>query len=113
MSKADDEFNERRRFLIRGVMAAGGAWCLSALGVRGTAYADSGNSDSNVRPPEKAAVEPKTGKVSQSEVKYRSTPNGEHRCGNCQHFIPPDRCKVVDGQVEAGGWCALWLGKVA
>jgi hypothetical protein len=36
--------------------------------------------------------------------------DGPTRCGNCGHFIKPNRCAVVRGSVEADGCCNAWKG---
>lgn len=34
-------------------------------------------------------------------------------CGNCDNFLPPVRCKQVDGAVEAAGCCNAWVRRGA
>lgn len=36
--------------------------------------------------------------------------NGPTMCGNCANFIKPMHCRIVTGQVEAGGCCNAWRG---
>ena len=50
-------------------------------------------------------------KVPQASVKYQDKPNGDQRCDNCLQFVPPNSCKVVDGTISPGGWCAIWVKK--
>lgn len=40
------------------------------------------------------------GKVSQTAAKYR---DDSVNCGNCAHFLPPNECEIVEGQVAANG----------
>lgn len=35
---------------------------------------------------------------------------GPTMCGNCANFIKPVHCRIVQGQVEAGGCCNAWKG---
>jgi len=53
----------------------------------------------------------KAGKMPQSAVGYQPTPQGDHDCGNCRLFEPPDSCKSVEGPVSARGWCRIWIKK--
>ena len=50
-------------------------------------------------------------KVSQGAAQYQSTPKGDQFCGDCAHFVPPTACKLVEGNISAGGWCRLWAKK--
>lgn len=36
------------------------------------------------------------------------TERGPTMCGNCRNFLRPRRCRVVEGEVEAGGCCNGW-----
>ncbi len=40
------------------------------------------------------------GKVSQVAAKYR---DADVRCSNCSHFMPPNSCDVVDGEINPEG----------
>src|SRR5262245_28873496 len=35
---------------------------------------------------------------------------GTTMCGNCTFFLKPSRCRIVAGDVEAGGCCNAWKG---
>jgi hypothetical protein len=50
-------------------------------------------------------------KVSKEAMKYQDKPNGDKRCSNCQQFIPPASCKVVDGTISPNGYCIAWVKK--
>jgi hypothetical protein len=51
-------------------------------------------------------------KVTQASVQYQSQPKGDRKCSDCQHFIAESQtCKLVEGQINPEGWCALWLKK--
>ena len=50
-------------------------------------------------------------KKSQAEVAYQDHPHGNERCDNCEPFIPPNKCKTVEGTVSAQGWCNIYSAK--
>jgi hypothetical protein len=50
-------------------------------------------------------------KRSQADVAYQDHPHGDERCDNCEPFIPPDKCKTVEGTVAAQGWCRIYSAK--
>ena len=81
------EFRLSRRALLRGLLAAGSAWCLPRLGLAGA------------------------GKLSKEQARYQDRPNGEQKCANCRNFLPPSACTVVEGTVSPDGWCVLWAKK--
>lgn len=88
----------RRRMLLRGALAAGGALCLPVLARAG------GSTPITL-------AEGK--KVSKAVAKYQNKPNGNQMCANCQNFIAPNTCRVVEGQVAPNGWCTFWAKKAA
>ncbi len=45
------------------------------------------------------------GKETQEEARYMDMSTSRDKCGNCSHFEPPHTCKIVDGYIDAGGWC--------
>jgi hypothetical protein len=48
----------------------------------------------------------------QANVQYQGQPKGEQKCAGCEHFVTgSNTCKLVEGQVSAEGWCAIWLKK--
>ena len=49
--------------------------------------------------------------LTQKEVEYRNSPNGEQSCANCGLFRQPNLCSAVAGNVIAGGWCNIWRKK--
>ena len=80
-----------RRSVLHGVMtAAAGAAVIAATGERAL------------------AAKPKR---SQADVAYQDHPKGDERCDNCEPFIPPDKCKTVEGTVAAQGWCKIYSAK--
>lgn len=50
-------------------------------------------------------------KVPQKAVSYQTTPKGAQRCDNCAFWQTPSACKLVDGEIAAGGWCSLYKKK--
>ena len=50
-------------------------------------------------------------KVPQKAVGYQDTPKGAQRCDNCAQFEAPASCKVVDGDIDAAGWCKVYVKK--
>ena len=117
--------NQRRRTLLRGVLAAG--CVLTVPMVAGCKGGESGAKPTENSPaagdastPQGSATPEPAGqavnqsaavKVSQAQAKYQAQPKGDQMCANCANFIAPDSCKVVEGKVSANGWCALWARK--
>jgi hypothetical protein len=50
-------------------------------------------------------------KLSQKAANYQTTPKGSARCNVCTQWEQPSSCKVVQGTVEATGWCSLYVPK--
>lgn len=50
-------------------------------------------------------------RLSKTVAKYQDQPNGQQRCGICLQFDPPDRCRLVDGQISQHGWCQFFAAK--
>lgn len=46
--------------------------------------------------------------LGKAEAAYQDTPKGIYMCLTCSHFAPPDRCRVVEGEVAEEGWCRLF-----
>ncbi|MGA7810424.1 high potential iron sulfur protein [Bradyrhizobium sp.] len=44
-------------------------------------------------------------KMTRAQADYQDMPNGIYSCGVCTLFVPPDACKVVEGEVSKDGWC--------
>jgi hypothetical protein len=47
-------------------------------------------------------------KAKQAEVKYQQTPKDGQKCSGCANFEAPKSCKLVDGEINAEGWCQLF-----
>ncbi len=52
-------------------------------------------------------------KMAQTAVHYQTDPKDGHQCDGCNFFVAPNSCKMVDGDIAATGWCALWVKKPA
>jgi hypothetical protein len=50
-------------------------------------------------------------KITKAEAKYQDHPNGIQRCGICLQFRPPDRCQLVNGDINLNGWCQFFAAK--
>ena len=50
-------------------------------------------------------------KMAQKLVQYQKTPKNNQKCSICLHFVAPDSCKLVDGKIDAEGWCSLFAPK--
>ena len=50
-------------------------------------------------------------KMPQKAVNYQTTPKGKQRCDNCSLWQPPSACKLVQGPIDAAGWCILYKPK--
>ena len=55
--------------------------------------------------PDLAKAQPKISKVA---VNYQDHPDGDKRCDKCIQFLPPDACKIVDGQISGQGSCRIF-----
>lgn len=51
-------------------------------------------------------------KVSKATARYQDRPNGRQQCANCVHFVTPNRCTIVDGDISPNGWSSYYMGKV-
>ncbi|MGE5318744.1 MAG: hypothetical protein ACM3KD_01055 [Hyphomicrobiaceae bacterium] len=61
--------------------------------------------------PMESAAPAAPAKMSQASVKYQTEPKGDQQCSNCLHFIPPNACKLVEGNISPTAWCILWTKK--
>src|SRR5580658_8443094 len=52
-------------------------------------------------------------KIAQAAVHYQTDPKDGKQCDACNFFVAPNTCKLVDGDIAATGWCALWVKKAA
>jgi hypothetical protein len=47
-------------------------------------------------------------KLSRQEADYQDAPKDIRMCATCSLFLPPNGCKVVEGEVSPSGWCKLY-----
>ena len=47
-------------------------------------------------------------KMSRADAKYQDTPRGGLSCAGCTFFRKPRSCQVVEGDINANGWCRLF-----
>jgi hypothetical protein len=47
-------------------------------------------------------------KASQASVQYQGQPRGDQQCSGCIHFVGPNTCEMVEGEISPEGWCNLW-----
>ena len=52
-------------------------------------------------------------KMAQSAVKYQTEPKDGKQCDQCNFFVAPNACKMVDGDINPNGYCALWVKKAS
>ena len=52
-------------------------------------------------------AEAATAKKSQKSVDYQNHAKGGKSCNTCKAFLPPSKCKTVEGYVVPAGWCNL------
>jgi hypothetical protein len=50
-------------------------------------------------------------KITHTDAKYQSTPNGQQRCEICLQFEPPDHCKIVQSPISPNGWCQYFAAR--
>lgn len=115
-----------RRTVLRGALAAGCGLCIPVVfsGCDSKKGTPSGSAAPGSTPggtsssaPAAVAAAPAAApapakKAAQANVQYQTSPKGEQKCGQCQHFIAESNtCKLVEGQISPEGWCSLWTKK--
>lgn len=50
-------------------------------------------------------------KMSQKAAGYQDKPNNGASCASCALFKAPSTCTLVDGTVDANGWCRFYSKK--
>lgn len=48
------------------------------------------------------------GTTLKSVARYQSSPNQGRRCGGCSHFLRPNACEIVAGEISPDGWCRFY-----
>lgn len=59
----------------------------------------------------KPAVAQQAPKLAQSVVMYQDHPKGDQKCSVCAHFLPPNACQIVAGDISPNGWCGVFTPK--
>lgn len=50
-------------------------------------------------------------KVSKDQANYTYDVEGSKICNNCEHFLLPNKCMIVEGHIEPDGWCKFFEPK--
>jgi hypothetical protein len=50
-------------------------------------------------------------KIKQTDAHYQTHPNGQQRCEICLQFLPPGKCKIVQGPIVPQGWCRFFAAR--
>jgi hypothetical protein len=50
-------------------------------------------------------------KIKQTEALYQQQPKGQQRCEICLQFDAPGKCKIVQGPINAKGWCQFFAAR--
>jgi len=50
-------------------------------------------------------------KIKQMDAHYQRFPKDSQRCEICLQYVPPDKCKIVQGPIFPQGWCQFFAGK--
>ena len=45
------------------------------------------------------------------DAAYQDHPRGQQRCAGCIHFMPPNQCSVVAGDISPNGWSRYYMAK--
>jgi hypothetical protein len=43
---------------------------------------------------------------------YQDFPNEGRRCAGCRHFLEPNACEIVAGEISPNGWCRFYEARV-
>ncbi|MDO3434540.1 twin-arginine translocation signal domain-containing protein [Rhizobium sp. CBN3] len=55
----------------------------------------------------------RVGTTPKREARYQDSPNRGRRCGGCTHFMEPNACEIVAGEISPNGWCRFHQPKPA
>lgn len=80
-------YNHPRRRVLRSLFAAGCALCLPQVSLA------------------------RGGQMRKDQAQYQDKPKGDQKCIGCMHFIEPNSCHIVEGDISPDGWCKLWFKK--
>lgn len=117
-----DKHDPRRRTVLRGTLATGITLVLGACDSRQESPAPRTSPAAAVPPATPPSPQPATApaaesapsaKLSKAIAQYQTEPKGEQHCAICAHFIAPNACRVVEGDISPNGWCTLWVAAPA
>jgi hypothetical protein len=60
-----------------------------------------------------AIGEAKAALLAQAAVHYQATPKDGKQCSDCSHFVEPNACKLVAGDIAPAGYCVLFAKKAS
>jgi len=58
-----------------------------------------------------AARDALAAKMPKKTAQYQDTPKNGQKCVDCVHFVEGGACKLVEGEINPEGWCALFSAK--
>jgi hypothetical protein len=105
--------DSRRRNLLQFVAAGGVALCAPMMWgckeeQRPAGVAEKPSAAAGSAPPGGS------GKVSQADAQYQTTPKTDQKCSKCMHFnADSSSCKLVEGRISPEGWCKFFAAKAA
>jgi hypothetical protein len=50
-------------------------------------------------------------KIKKTDALYQYQPKGQQRCAICLQFLPPNRCRIVQGAISPMGWCQYFAAR--
>lgn len=107
----EDEVRSRRT-MLRGALALGCSWLLSACDSRKSPEPAVSAAPPAGTPAASADAPAMPVKTPPANVKYQTQPKDGQKCSDCVNFIAESNtCKLVEGQISPDGWCILWAKK--
>ena len=49
-----------------------------------------------------------TANLTKSQAGYQDKPNANQHCETCSHFVAPNSCHLVEGEIAPQGWCRFY-----
>lgn len=101
-----DSHDLQRRAVLGGTLLAGVSLLVGGCKPK---QQDAGTGGAAPAPAPTPAPSAGAAKMSKAQAQYQDMPKGSQMCANCNQFIATtSTCKVVEGQVNARGWCLVW-----
>jgi hypothetical protein len=60
-----------------------------------------------------ALGEAQAAQLPQTAVHFQATPKDGKQCSECSHYVEPNKCQLVAGEIAPTGWCVLFAKKAA